>query len=906
MCHVSKIFALILCLFVGFVSVPAWAANTLLSSQKLTPIGNNLRLQIEFDQPMNFLSYFPNQRGAQLEIKLRPIMMAPTSNMNQTIKDELLVDRRDDNPVREVHYEQDSAGNGLLSVQFTSEVQFTVEPGRDHRIINIILINAAHRPKTAAAGENTDSGLPIYVINLQTGTRPINADAQPILRNFRPKYAIYTISSSDGSQTLYQLRLGYFHSFKLASENVRRLKPFYPDAWVDKVTPQYRTNAENWFVQQGILPSHSTQNFRVKETVVPTQTPSTTSAVTAAIGSATAAGTGTAKRITTGAAPSTATTSETAATATPSATPPAAPLTGTTAAGATTAATATAATTPAATGAPSPSTASDTDSKLMTTAKQAMINKDYRKASSYLTHILQDPKSTEHQEAQELLGLAYERMELPAQALAEYKKYLKQYPTGPDADRVKQRLNGLLTAKSAPVDKLKPTKVTNAANGSALGWDFFGSFSQYYRYQQSSTDITSTQTTDNSLSTDLVMSGRKRGPVWNQRIDFAGNYLYNFMNKTVGGTSGGTTRFFSMFYDLSDKFDDVSMRLGRQTHSSDGVLTRFDGITLNKRIGQHEKLSFLAGYPVDFTYSDSVETSRKFYATSLKFESVIKNLDTKFYFMHQTNDGLTDRQAVGNETQYVNNYTTMYFMYDYDTFYKQTNLATFIGSWRTPGNSSVNITADYRNSPFLTTTNALIGQPVSTLDQLRQTFTVPEIQQLALDRTGVYRSLTLSATKTLSPRYQINGDVIVSSLGGTPASGGVAATPATGNLYYYNLTLIAKNLLSSNDVAVLGARYYTDVSADTIGVNFSDRFTINPRWRINPRMSIDLRNGDDGSRRIILTPRIITQWRPSRSWQLEMEFGYQNLTYTGSSTNTAMPSYKENNYYGYIGYTHDF
>ena len=905
MCHASKILALILYLFIGFVSVPAWAANTLLSSQKVTPVGNNLRLEIEFDQPMNYLSYFPKQRGTQLVIKMRPILMAPSSSMNQIIKDELQVERSDDNPVREVHYEQDSTGNGLLSVQFTYEVQFVVEPGRDRRAINIILLNAAHRPKTAAADKNTDSDLPIYVINLQTETRPINADVQPILRNFRPKYAIYTISSSGGSQTLYQLRLGYFHSFKLASENVKRLKPFYSDAWVDRVTPQYRKSAEKWFSQQGFGPTHSTQNFRVKETVVPTQPPSTTSAVTATIGTATSAVTGVAKSITS-VAPSTTTTGATAATTTPNTTTPAAPLTGTTAAGATTAPTAAAATTPAETGVPSPSSASDTDSKLMTTAKQAMISKDYRKASSYLTHILQDPKSTEHQEAQELLGLAYERMGLSAQALAEYRKYVKQYPIGQDADRVKQRLNGLLTAKSAPVDKLKPTKVANATGGLAPGWDFFGSFSQYYRYQQSSTDIASSQTTDNSVSTDLVMSGRKRGPVWNQRIDFAGNYFYNFMDQTVGRTSGGTTRIFSMFYDLSDRFDDVSMRLGRQTHSSDGVLTRFDGVTLNKRIGQHEKLSFLAGFPVDYTYSDSVKTSRKFYATSIKFESLIKNLDTKLYFMHQTNDGLTDRQAVGNETQYVNKNATMYFMYDYDTFYKQTNLATFIGTWRTPDNSSVNITADYRNSPFLTTTNALIGQPVSTLEQLQQTFTLPEVQQLARDRTGLFRSLSLSATKTLSPRYQVNADVTVSSLAGTPASGGVAATPATGDLYYYNLTLIAKNLLRTNDLALLGARYYTDVSANTVGVNFSDRFPLNPRWRINPRMSIDLRNGDDGSRRIILTPRIIMQWRPARSWQLEMEFGYQNLSYTGAATNTAMPSYKENNYYGYIGYTHDF
>lgn len=895
--HVCKLPVLILCLVVGLVSVPAWAANTLLSSQKLMAVGDDLRLEIEFNQAMNFLTYFPGQRGTQLVIKMRPLLMEPTSGLHQTIKDELQVERRADNPVREVNYEQDGAGNGLLTVRFASEVQFVVEPVRDQRTINIILVNAAQRTAPAAADKSTESDLPIYVINLQTDTQPINADAQPMLKNFRPKYAIYTISSSDAKETVYQLRLGYFHSQKLAAENVKRLKPFYPKAWVDRVTPEYRLRAENWFLQQGSGTTHSTQNFRVKETVTATQPPATTSTATEAV--AAAASTGGAKLTTPVITPSTTTPDATLATTTPETTPPAAAAAGVAAAAATTT------TTPAAPGAPAPSTEPDTDSKIMTTAKQAMVDKDYHKASSYLTHILQDPTSTEHQEAQELLGLAYERRGLPAQARAEYEKYLQAYPTGPDADRVRQRLDGLLTANSAPVDKLKTNTLADSTKGAAPGWGLFGNLSQYFRYQQLSTDITSSQTIDNSVSTSLVLSGRKRGPDWDQRIDFAGNYFYNLLDKITPSTSDNAT-IYSMFYDLSDKSDDISMRLGRQTHSSDGVLTRFDGITLNKRIGLHEKLSVLAGFPVDFTYSDSLTTDRNFYAVSMKFESLFKNLDTKVYFMHQNNDGLTDREAVGNETQYVRENISVYFMYDYDIFYKQTNLATFIGNWRTADNSSFNITADYRNNPLLTTTNALIGQTATTLEQLQQTFTLPEVHQLARDRTGVFHSLTLSATKPLSPSYQLNGDITVSSLDGTPASGGVAAIPATGNLYYYNLTLVANNLLFADDVAVMGARYYTDVSADTIGLNFSDRFNLNSRWRLNPRLSLDMRSGDDGSERFALTPRINAQWRPSRTWQLEMEFAYQIVDFTASPTNIATPSHTENSYYTYIGYNYNF
>ena len=83
------------------------------------------------------------------------------------------------------------------------------------------------------------------------------------------------------------------------------------------------------------------------------------------------------------------------------------------------------------------------------------------------------------------------------------------------------------------------------------------------------------------------------------------------------------------------------------------------------------------------------------------------------------------------------------------------------------------------------------------------------------------------------------------------------------------------NLLVANGIAVMGLRYYTEVAADTIGVNISGRLILNPRARINPCLYIDAHNEDDGSKHITITTRINTQWRPSRTWQLEMEFGYQ-------------------------------
>ena len=229
---------------------------------------------------------------------------------------------------------------------------------------------------------------------------------------------------------------------------------------------------------------------------------------------------------------------------------------------------------------------------------------------------------------------------------------------------------------------------------------------------------------------------------------------------------------------------------------------------------------------------------------------------------------------------------------------------------RSPSRSSRHICAsgygsdrlNYRSSPLLTTNNALIGQTAATtLEQLRQTFTLTEVEQLAKDRTSVTKSVTISASKQLSSRYQLNGDATVTNQDGTPASGGVDATASTGNQYYYNLNLVATNLITSNDLSILGFRYNSDQTSRSTSANFSSRIGINKNWRVNPRMTIEVRDSDNGLKRTAYRPRVVIQDRVTRTWRFELEFGYEYATTEASAGTTT-----EKNYYGYFGYIHDF
>ena len=81
---------------------------------------------------------------------------------------------------------------------------------------------------------------------------------------------------------------------------------------------------------------------------------------------------------------------------------------------------------------------------------------------------------------------------------------------------------------------------------------------------------------------------------------------------------------------------------------------------------------------------------------------------------------------------------------DYDTSFHSLNAAMLLGTLQLPARWSLNFDAERRNSPILTTENALIGQPFTNLLQLEQTFTTEQIYQLARDRTPADGLLQLS------------------------------------------------------------------------------------------------------------------------------------------------------------------
>jgi hypothetical protein len=474
-------------------------------------------------------------------------------------------------------------------------------------------------------------------------------------------------------------------------------------------------------------------------------------------------------------------------------------------------------------------------SQLMATGRAALTSGDLEQAIRVFTKVMTFPENDSSREAKELLGVARERNGQLAHAKAEYEEYLKWYPGGDGAQRVRQRLDAMLTASSRP-----PEKAGGASGPSVRPTEFelFGSASTQYRREVLDSDATGKLVTDSSLFSDLSVSSRARSSNFLWRGLAAGSYRADFADTT----DGNDTRISALFIDVGQRSGPYSATFGRQPGNTAGVTSRFDGVRLSRRILERWKVTLRGGFPVEIQNSDQIETGRYLYGVSLDGEDLGGRVDLQLFALQQQADGMLDRSGVGGELRYADNGLFVASYVDYDIYFGDLNTALLSGNWQIGATTSATFFVDYRNSPILASWNAIQGQPAQRLDDLRQIYSESEIKQLAQDRTPRSTLLSLGGSQQLTDWLQLALDVSASNLSATQASGGVEATPSTGWEFSYYPQLIASGLFTSGDVGTLGVRYFDGSVSDTWSLILNERFPITPTFRILPRVRLDWRN----------------------------------------------------------------
>ena len=512
--------------------------------------------------------------------------------------------------------------------------------------------------------------------------------------------------------------------------------------------------------------------------------------------------------------------------------------------------------------------------QLMSEARRAMVAGEISKAVQIYTKVLRAPNHDRHAEAQEYLALAREKNGQLAHAKSEYQRYLSLYPQSEGAARVSQRLAVLLAGdrKTTGQPMRSGGTKTRDVGSSQSDWNVRTFFSQFYRRDVNQFTEQDEIVSQSALYSDINLDARRRG----QRFDFSSRlsagHRQDFLDEGEG--SGNDLRVSYAYADLADAGTGLRGRIGRQSRNTGGVLGRFDGLNLGYRATDRILVSTVIGKPV-YSASSGADSARTFYGASINYGPVFEDLELGLFYIQQDIEGIDDRQAVGTEFRYFGQNQSLWGLIDYDTFYKEIGSAFLQGSWRFASHLTIHGSIDQRHSPFLSTGNALIGQPVQTFSELLVLMTEDEIRQLSLDRTPLSNTYTVGISHSLTPRLQFNVDANQTTIEATPASGGVAATPET-TYEFYAANVTASSLLKEGDVSIIGIRYSTSGTTKSMSLNLDTRIPFGRYLRINPRLRVERRQFmSDSSYEWVYRPGIRIQYRRSQKFRINLEAGKQ-------------------------------
>jgi hypothetical protein len=533
--------------------------------------------------------------------------------------------------------------------------------------------------------------------------------------------------------------------------------------------------------------------------------------------------------------------------------------------------------------------------ELLAEARAAIIGRNYARAIDRATAALAAPADIQAAEAREILGVARERAGDLEQAAAEYGQYLVDHPDGDGAGRVRQRLTALTTAREAPRESIRGGTVPEVDSG----WEFSGGLSQFYWLDSLDFGGDAGTEEQSAVFSDANFVARRSG----RRFDFESRATlgYTYDLSSGAGAPGDETRIYNLYADLHDRDLGLSARLGRQTLRNQGVLGRFDGAILSWDVAPSYRLNLLGGVPVYYP-GDPPETDRTFWGASVDVLDLLDLVDVNVFVNIQEVDGISDRQSAGAEVRYFGAGRALTALVDYDFSYSELNSLVAVGNWTFGNGVTVSGQYDWRKAPYLTTENALIGQPASSIQELLLTYTEAEVRQLALDRSGAMQSLAFGVSAPVSARFEVSADVTTSSYEATPDSGGVRDTPDSDTLVYSWLSLTGTSLIREGDMTVFGLRYSDSGAFASTALFVDTRIPVGRNLRVNPKLLVSRREVSPGDlTEMLYRPGLRLLYRLDRRFRLELEGGGEF-----SSTDGATTSNDATGYYLYAGYTADF
>lgn len=543
---------------------------------------------------------------------------------------------------------------------------------------------------------------------------------------------------------------------------------------------------------------------------------------------------------------------------------------------------------PAPAPAPTLTPAPDIEAKaasLLAAAREAYSKQDYPATMELLNPLLDLPPNPSSREAQELAGLARARAGDTARARAEFETYLKLYPQGDGAERVRNALAALpqpaAQAAEAPPKPASETTTSGSTsmyyyggNGKLRSQDFKDS--PLSGLPEIAGDPTLAADKSRQLFTDVDLNWRRRDAERDMRLVFRDSYTADLER-----SDKSKNRLSAAYLDYKSLIDGYSVRLGRQSPTGGGVMGRFDGAQASYALRPKWKLAAVAGVPTESLF----DTRRHFYGMSLDAEALLPNLGAGVYAIQQIIDGEVDRRALGLELRYFKNGASVFSQVDYDSVIGGLNIATVQGTLLLEDSTVFTALFDRRALTLLALGNALTFEdpanpvPVTNIRDRLSNTTIELLRQQIKATTPFVTQAQLGFTTPLTKQWQLGGNAQLTNTGAIPPVAGVSGfengRPATGNIYSVGAQLIALNLYSSRDTHVLAASLIRSPSVHGRVISYNNSSLVAEVWQFEPSLQYYADSNPQGGHSERWTPGLRVTWRGWKRWAVESNLGWE-------------------------------
>lgn len=501
--------------------------------------------------------------------------------------------------------------------------------------------------------------------------------------------------------------------------------------------------------------------------------------------------------------------------------------------------------------------------------------KDYAAAADIYRSLSDAPDPEQAAWALELLGACVEQLGERYDALAIYDSWLQRYAGSAGEIRVKQRRDALLTAVA------EPQAARRVASDRTNDTTVFGNASLMYRGMRSKVDNQDAQTPISSIAGDLNLRMQARTDTFLWRGRVSGGYLEDQSDR-----SDSNGRVSTLYLDITHEPSGAELTVGRQRTSAYGVYGYFDGATLSYPVAGFSTLTVIAG-TVANTSRDAPNSDHQVYGLGTELHFPDPALRLRLYGVEQTFDGLTERRAIGGELSWFNDFSNYLLVADYDLEFKETNNVMLNSSWNIGDTTNLALSLGYQRSPFLSATNALIGEYGVSLDELVKGLdNDTDIYDAALERTALSRYASLVVSHQLSDRLRIVGEAFYYELSDLPQYDPAFETADSDANTTWGLQFILDDVLFSNDSLSTGARYTAGDVSDAVVVYMDEKLRMADDIDLVLRLSGSQRTLSDYSQdTYTVRPGVQLYWYLKEDLMLDAEVGYEWMSQDFGSEN---------------------